>query len=162
MECSNRGVSDFLRFGAPADDFLLRDKHLAASVAGAPCRLANLLICLMFFERSAPKRKKSETPNYDLSMTVDGIRPTYKHDESCQRSVPQALVCALEAVDFEDAIRNAVSIGGDSDTLAAIAGSVAEARFGIPEDIALEGWTRLPVEMRVVLNQLYQLHHQLD
>ncbi|WP_232540326.1 ADP-ribosylglycohydrolase family protein [Azohydromonas aeria] len=116
----------------------------------------------MFFERSAPKRKKSETPNYDLSMTVDGIRPTYKHDESCQRSVPQALVCALEAVDFEDAIRNAVSIGGDSDTLAAIAGSVAEARFGIPEDIALEGWTRLPVEMRVVLNQLYQLHHQLD
>lgn len=98
---------------------------------------------------------------YDLTMTVDSIRPTYRHDESCQRSVPQALVCALEAVDFEDAIRNAISIGGDSDTLAAIAGSVAEARFGMPEAIAVEAWRRLPMDMRTVLNQLYQLHHQL-
>ncbi|MDZ5455275.1 ADP-ribosylglycohydrolase family protein [Azohydromonas lata] len=97
---------------------------------------------------------------YDLSMTVDSIRPTYRHDESCQRSVPQALVCALEATGFEDAIRNAISIGGDSDTLAAMAGSIAEARFGMPEAIAKEAWSRLPDDMRRVLAQLYALHVQ--
>jgi len=70
--------------------------------------------------------------------------------------VPQALVCALEATDFEDAVRNAVSIGGDSDTIAAIAGSVAEARFGIPDDVAAKTWSYLPVDMRAVLTTLYR------
>jgi ADP-ribosylglycohydrolase len=70
--------------------------------------------------------------------------------------VPQALVCALEATSFEDVMRNAVSIGGDSDTIAAIAGSVAEARFGIPEDIAAKTWSYLPRDMRAVLTALYQ------
>jgi ADP-ribosylglycohydrolase len=62
----------------------------------------------------------------------------------------------LEATSFEDALRNAVSIGGDSDTIAAIAGSVAEARFGIPDDIAAKTWTYLPRDMRAVLTALYQ------
>ena len=66
---------------------------------------------------------------YDLSRTVDGIRPDYRFNETCQETVPEALICALEATDFEDAIRNAISIGGDSDTVAAIAGGVAEAMF---------------------------------
>lgn len=74
---------------------------------------------------------------YDLSRTVDLIRPAYDFDESCQGTVPEALTCVLEASDFEDAIRNAISIGGDSDTLACIAGSVAEPLFGgVPESIA--------------------------
>jgi len=68
-------------------------------------------------------------------MTVDGIRPTYTFHGSCMRSVPQAIACALEATSFEDAIRNAISIGGDSDTIAAIAGSIAEPLFGIPPDL---------------------------
>lgn len=93
---------------------------------------------------------------YQLDMTVDSIRPGYKHTEASQHSVPQALVCALEATSFEDAVRNAVSIGGDSDTIAAIAGSVAEARFGIPDDIAAKTWTYLPRDMRAVLTALYQ------
>ena len=93
---------------------------------------------------------------YNLSMTVDQIRPSYRHSERAAESVPQALICALEATDFEDAIRNAISIGGDSDTIAAIAGGVAEARFGIDGGIAAQAWGYLPQDMRGVLTALYE------
>jgi len=73
-----------------------------------------------------------------------------------QETVPQALVCALTATSYEDAIRNAISIGGDSDTVAAIAGGVAEAMFGVPSDVAVRGWSYLPVDMREVLKALYR------
>lgn len=72
---------------------------------------------------------------YDLSRTLDVIRPNYRFDESCQGTVPEAIIAFLESVSFEDAIRNAISLGGDSDTLAAITGSIAEAAYGIPKDI---------------------------
>lgn len=85
------------------------------------------------------RRTVAERFEYDLDRTPDDIRPTYVFNEACQETVPQALVCALLADDFEDAIRNAISIGGDSDTVAAIAGGVAEALFGIPEEIGREG-----------------------
>jgi ADP-ribosyl-[dinitrogen reductase] hydrolase len=101
------------------------------------------------------RQRIGERFGYDLDTTVDAIRPTYRHSEAAHKSVPQALVCALEATDFEDAIRNAVSIGGDSDTIAAIAGGMAEARFGIPEDIATQAWRYLPADMRQVIRDLY-------
>jgi len=72
---------------------------------------------------------------YRLDRTLDEIRPYYRFDESCQGTVPEAIIAFLESRDFEDAIRNAVSLGGDSDTLAAITGSIAEAAYGIPEEI---------------------------
>ena len=75
---------------------------------------------------------------YKIDFTLDSIRKTYRFDVTCQGSVPQALQAFFESVDFEDAIRNAVSIGGDSDTIAAITGSVAEAYYGIPADIRNE------------------------
>ncbi|WP_288550819.1 ADP-ribosylglycohydrolase family protein [uncultured Brachyspira sp.] len=71
---------------------------------------------------------------YDLNITIDDLRYTYEFDISCQGTVPQAIAAFLESVDFEDAIRNAISIGGDSDTLAAITGSIAEAAYGISND----------------------------
>jgi ADP-ribosylglycohydrolase len=92
---------------------------------------------------------------YELSMSVDQIRPGYRRSEKSQDSVPQALTCALEACSFEDAIRNAVSIGGDSDTIAAIAGSVAEALFGIPQALLNETYSRIPYEMTAVMHALY-------
>ena len=92
---------------------------------------------------------------YDLSAAVDQIRPDYLYNETCQDTVPKALICALEAADFEDAIRNTISIGGDSDTLAAIAGGLAEARFGIPADMALAARNFLPPEMQGVIEKLY-------
>ncbi|MCD8329963.1 MAG: ADP-ribosylglycohydrolase family protein [Lachnospiraceae bacterium] len=73
-----------------------------------------------------------EEYGYDLSRTLDEIRPTYQLDATCQNTVPEALIAFLESTDFEDAIRNAISLGGDSDTLAAITGSIAEAAYGIP------------------------------
>ena len=93
---------------------------------------------------------------YHLDRTPDDIRPSYRFNESSQETVPQALVCALTATDFEDAIRNAISIGGDSDTVAAIAGGVAEALFGIPEKTAQKGWDYLSDDMRIVLQALYR------
>ena len=72
---------------------------------------------------------------YPLDFTIDGIRETYQYNETCQDTVPQALEAFFESTDFEDAIRNAISIGGDSDTLAAITGSVAEAYYGVPADL---------------------------
>ena len=72
---------------------------------------------------------------YDLDFTIEEIRPIYRFDVSCQGSVPPAIVSFLESENFEDAIRNAISIGGDSDTIGAITGSIAEAAYGVPEDI---------------------------
>lgn len=99
----------------------------------------------------------TERFGYDLERTPDDIRPGYRFNETCQETVPQALVCVLTATSFEDAIRNAISIGGDSDTVAAIAGGVAEALFGIPDDLAAQGWDYLPQDMRVVMTNLYRM-----
>ena len=88
---------------------------------------------------------------YDLSRTCDEIRPTYHHVESCQETVPQAIMAFLESTDFEDALRTAVSLGGDSDTLAAITGSIAEAFYGVPEELRQECRKRLTPELAEIL-----------
>lgn len=98
----------------------------------------------------------SDVFSYDLSRSVDEIRPTYVFNESCMETVPEALTCALEATNYEDAIRNAVSIGGDSDTIAAIAGGLAEALYGLPDEIALKGIRKLSREMQNVVMSLYR------
>ncbi len=72
---------------------------------------------------------------YDLTNSVDDIRPDYSFDVTCQETVPQAITCAIESISFEDAIRNAISIGGDADTLGAIAGPIAEAMYGVPDEM---------------------------
>ena len=83
-------------------------------------------------KRTKEQIRKHLSQYYDLSFTLDQIRPDYQFDETCQGSVPQAIAAFLEGTDFEDVIRNAISIGGDSDTIAAIAGSIAEAFYGVP------------------------------
>ena len=92
---------------------------------------------------------------YDLDTPVETIRASYVRTERAKDSVPQAINCALQASSFEDAIRSAVSIGGDSDTIAAIAGGIAEAMFGLPEEIAGTAWKYLPEDMRGVVNDFY-------
>lgn len=72
---------------------------------------------------------------YDLSRRLDDIRPTYSFELHCKKSVPESIICFLEAENFEDAVRNAVSLGGDADTLAAIAGSIASAYWDVPDTI---------------------------
>lgn len=91
---------------------------------------------------------------YDLSRTCDAIRPAYEFDETCQGTVPEALVAFLESSGFEDAIRLAVSLGGDSDTLACIAGSVAEAFYGgVPYPIDAEAMERLDLDLLRVVDR---------
>ena len=90
---------------------------------------------------------------YDLSRSCDEIRPWYHHVESCQETVPEAITAFLEGADFEDVIRTAVSLGGDCDTLTCIAGSMAEAFFGVPEEMQAECRRRLPKEMLEVLDR---------
>ncbi len=80
---------------------------------------------------------------YDLSRTLDEIRPTYTFDVSCKGSVPESIICFLEAKNFEDCIRNAISLGGDADTQAAIAGSIASAYWDVPKNIAFKSIHRL-------------------
>ena len=89
--------------------------------------------------------------HYDLSRTCDEIRPDYRHIESCQQTVPEAITAFLEGNDFEDVIRTAVSLGGDCDTLTAIAGSIAEGFYGVPECLKAECRNRVPEDMRAVL-----------
>ncbi len=91
--------------------------------------------------------------NYDLSRSCDEIRPTYAHVESCQETVPEAIIAFLEGNDFEDVIRTAVSIGGDCDTLTCIAGSMAEAFYSVSAGLWAEGRKRLPDEMLAVLDR---------
>ncbi|WP_291318197.1 ADP-ribosylglycohydrolase family protein [Desulfuromonas sp.] len=91
---------------------------------------------------------------YDLSRSLDSIRPDYRFDVTCQGSVPEALIAFFEAEDFEDAVRGAVSLGGDSDTQACIAGSVAEAYFGgVPQGIQEEVWARLDDRLARVVSR---------
>jgi len=89
---------------------------------------------------------------YDLNRTLDGIRTTYLFNETCQETVPEAIIAFLESHSFEDAIRNAVSLGGDSDTLAAITGSIAEAAYRVPGNITTEAFHYLDDELSKVIN----------
>jgi ADP-ribosylglycohydrolase len=93
---------------------------------------------------------------YDLSKTLDQIRPSYFFDESCQKTVPPAIIAFLESEDYEDAVRKAISLGGDADTLACITGAIAEAFYGmVPEHIARETYQRLPDEFIQVMDKFY-------
>lgn len=91
---------------------------------------------------------------YDLNRTVDEIRKTYYFDVSCQGSVPEAIISFLESEDFEDAIRKAISLGGDSDTLACMAGGIAQAYYkGVPPKIASTVKEKLPEEFVSIIDE---------
>lgn len=100
--------------------------------------------------------------HYDLNRTLDEIRPSFHMDETCQKTVPEAIIAFLEARDFEDAIRNVVSLGGDTDTLGAITGSIAEAYFGIPEALISECRNRINKDMKDVVDAFYSLVRKDD
>ena len=93
--------------------------------------------------------------HYNLDRTLDEIRPGYHMDETCQKTVPEAIIAFLESKNFEDAVRNAVSLGGDTDTLGAITGSIAEAFYGIPTELLAECRSRIEEGlMRDILDEL--------
>ena len=145
-------------------DNMQRMLHIAAVTAavshnhpegirGAQATAAVIFMGIHGASKEDIKNTVSKAFGYDLSRTCDEIRPDYHHVESCQETVPQAITAFLEGDSFESVIRLAVSLGGDSDTLAAIAGSMAEAFYGVPDDLKREARDRLPADLRSVLDR---------
>ena len=119
---------------------------------------AQVTAAAIFLARTGASKEKIKSFiqgefGYDLSRTCDEIRPTYRHVESCQETVPEAVTAFLEGNSFEDVIRTAVSLGGDCDTLTAIAGSMAEAQYGVSDELKKECYSRLPDALAAVLHR---------
>lgn len=98
-------------------------------------------------------RKYIEDNYYSLDFTLDEIRPSYNFSLACQESVPQSIKCFLEADSYEDAIRNAISMGGDADTMGAMAGAIAEPFFGIPRELIEKAFSYMKEENRAYFNE---------
>ena len=99
----------------------------------------------------------SETFHYDLSRTLDEIRPTFTFDETCQRTVPEAITCFMEGKDYEDVVRLSVALAGDADTIAAIAGSISSAVDDVPNEISQPVIARLSEEFCTILLRFNEL-----
>jgi ADP-ribosylglycohydrolase len=125
-------------------------------IKGAQATAVAIFMARKGHSKEQIKAAIAQSFDYDLNRTVDEIRPTYVFNESCQETVPEAIIAFLESKDFEDAIRNAISLGGDSDTLACITGGIAEAFYGgVPEDIAKKALSYLDSNMREVVEKFY-------
>jgi ADP-ribosylglycohydrolase len=104
------------------------------------------------------KQKLEELFDYDLSQKLEQIRADYTFNSTCQGSVPQAIIAFLESTDFEDAIRNSISLGGDADTQACITGSLAEAHYKIiPDEIASFVRWRIEDDLLAVMDQFHSI-----
>jgi type I restriction enzyme M protein len=118
---------------------------------------AETVAACVFLARDGKKiveiRDYVDKHHYPMYFTLDDIRDSYRFDVTCQGTVPQAVTAFLESMGFEDAIRNAVSIGGDSDTLAAITGGIAEAFYGIPAEIRKRARTFLDQQLSDILDE---------
>ena len=120
-------------------------------IKGAECVASVIFLARNGKSKEEIRQFVTDTFGYDLSRTCDEIRPAYHHVESCQETVPEAVTAFLEGSSFEDVIRTAVSLGGDCDTLTCIAGSMAEAFYGVPEALKEECRNRIDPEMLAVL-----------
>lgn len=126
------------------DDVLAKADHYTSvthdhpeGIKGAQAVAASIFLARTGSSRDDIRRYVETTFGYDLSRRLDDVRPVYRFDSSCQGTVPEAIIAFLESTDFEDAIRNAISIGGDSDTIACITGGIAQAFYGgVPSAIA--------------------------
>jgi ADP-ribosylglycohydrolase len=123
---------------------------------GAAATTAAIFLARQQKSKEEIKKYIEETFSYFFDFTIDEIRPTYRFNETCQGTVPQALECFFESEDFEDCLRLAISVGGDSDTLAAIACSVAEAYYGVPWNLKLEVDKYLPLSILEILERFEQ------
>ncbi len=125
-------------------------------IKGAESTAAAIFLARTGATKGKIKEYIQEEFGYDLERTCDEIRGGYAFDVTCQGSVPESIIAFLDGKDYEDVIRNAISLGGDADTQAAIAGSIAEAFFGIPQDLIAECNRRLPLDMKKVVDDFYR------
>lgn len=122
-------------------------------IKGAQATAAAIFLARTGKSKQEIKNYIETTFHYNLNRTCDEIRPTYSFNESCQGTVPEAIIAFLDSRDFEDAVRLAVSLGGDSDTLACITGGIAEAYYGVPENIVEQVKDRIPVEFFEIIQK---------
>lgn len=123
-------------------------------VKGAQATAAAIFLARQGEEKARIKTYVEENFDYDLSRTIENIRPIYHFDETCPGSVPEAIIAFLESTCFEDAVRKAVSLGGDSDTIACITGGIAQAYYhGVPDFIQAEVYSRLDEHLAGVVNE---------
>lgn len=120
-------------------------------IKGAQATALAIFLARHGADKEAIRERIEHDFGYNLHFTCDDIRLTYTWGGTCQDSVPQSIVAFLDATDFEDALRNAISIGGDSDTIGCITGSIAEAYFGIPDVIRRRALTYLPAPLLTVV-----------
>ena len=113
-------------------------------IKGAQATAAAIFMARNGASKEEIKDRISKKFKYNLNRTCDRIRPFYRFEVSCQKSVPEAIIAFLDSKDYESTVRLAVSLGGDSDTQACIAGGIAEAFYGIPDDIIIEASSRIP------------------
>jgi ADP-ribosylglycohydrolase len=125
-------------------------------IKGAQATAACIFLARTGNSKEEIKEYIEKTFGYNLSRTCDEIRPTYQFDGSCQGTVPESIIAFLDSTDFESAVRLAVSLGGDADTMGAITGSIAEAYYGgVPEHIRKEVLKRLPLKIIRVMQNFY-------
>jgi ADP-ribosylglycohydrolase len=123
-------------------------------IRGAQATAAAIYFARQGHGKDQIRRSLESRFGYDLSARLEQIRPTYGFDETCQGTVPQALAAFFESTSYEDAIRNAISLGGDADTLACIAGGIAEAYYGgVPQDLAAPVMARLDQRLVEVIDR---------
>lgn len=123
-------------------------------IKGAQATAATVFWARNGYSKSEIKMKVEDYFNYDLSRRLEEIRPDYKFEISCQKTVPEAIIAFIESMDFEDAIRNAISLGGDADTLACITGGIAQAFYKkIPLEIIILSNEIIPIEFRNIITE---------
>ncbi len=157
-------VSPIAYAAATLEEVLEQAKHCAEvthnhqqGIRGAQAVAAAVFLAHTGSSKEQIRQYVEEQFGYFLDETLDQLRPTYPFDVSCQGSVPQSILAFLESSGFEDAIRNAISLGGDADTMACIAGAIAEAYYGgVPEEIAVPILERLDDRLRSVVHEFRQ------
>ncbi len=146
-------------------DEVLKEARLSAEIThnhpegikGAQAVALAIYLARKGADRGIIQKEIHDRFNYNLERSVDDIRVNYTYDVSCQGTVPEAIICFLKSVSYEDAIRNAISIGGDSDTLACITGGISEAFYGpVPEDIFKKVEEILPDDLMDIVNTFYK------
>ena len=121
-------------------------------IRGAQATAAAIFLARTSHDKEQIRKYTTEKFGYSLDQTLDEIRPIYRFDVSCQGSVPQSILAFLESHSYEDAVRNAISLGGDADTMACIAGGIAEAFYGgVPEEIGTKALALLDDRFREVI-----------
>ena len=160
------GNGSAMRVGPVGWAFNTKEEVLAKAKESAECTHNHpegikgaqvIALCILMARQGAGKEEiRNEIENtfgYNLRFTCDEIRSSYTWGATCQDSVPQAIVSFLDGNDFEDCVRNAISIGGDSDTIGCITGSIAEAFFGVPVELRERAMLYLPDGFKAVITE---------